>query len=488
MKRTSLIAALTLAMIAGAGAVSMPSQAAPVPTPSLNIIAAYSLVVPRSVSESGLVVRAVLPGGLGCPRMDVGVPAKSGVKQVKRPMQERKAATTTNNAFATLRVCEAKVPVRALTVSVAGRTVPAKMPRNIDSIAIFGDSGCRIKGSTIQACNDPAAWPLPRVVRSIVRDKTDIAIFLGDYFYREEACPQSANPLCGGSPGPLPGAPFTDSAWGWVADVLLPMGLLFQTRPLVALRGNHEECSRGGNGYYLMFDPSFGTAQNCAPSAAGVAPVVYSPTTAIDLSIAGGRSLRLVNVDSANGNDTAIDDTIAANQRLLFQQAATFAKGADEAWLMTHRPIAALVSTELLPVPPGEATPWSSVTQAYASYGLLGDFDLSLTSHIHLAQAIQVPGLPGELVLGNAGANLEVPTGYAIPPYGPLQTASGQSLIPPPLPPLPPIPTASSLETWVEFGYAVAKPTSDGWQIDLKDDEGVTFATCDAVDREIACK
>ena len=488
MKRTPVVAALVLAMVAGAGAVSLPSQAAPVPTPMLSAIAAYSLVVPRSVSESGLIVRAVLPAGLGCPRMEVEVPSKAGVKQVKRPMQERKAAATTSNAFSALRVCEAKVPVRAISVSVARRTVPAKMPRNIDSIAIFGDSGCRIKGSHIQACNDPAAWPLPRVVRNIVRDRTDIAIFLGDFFYREDPCPESANPLCGGSPAPLPGAPFTDSAWGWVVDVLLPMGLLFQTRPLVALRGNHEECSRAGNGYYLLFDPSFGTAQNCAPTVAGVAPVVYSPTTAIDLSIAGGRTLRLVNVDSANGNDTAIDDTIAADQRLLFEQAAEFAKGADEAWLLTHRPIAALVSTEILPVPPGEATPWSSVTQAYASYGLLGDFDLSVTSHIHLAQVIQVPGLPGELVLGNAGADLEVPTGYAIPQYGPLQNASGQSLVLPPLPPLPPIHTASYLHTWVEFGYAVATPTSAGWQVDLKDDEGATFATCGAVDRGITCE
>ena len=200
------------------------------------------------------------------------------------------------------------------------------------------------------------------------------------------------------------------------------------------------------------------------------------------LSIAGGRSLRLINVDSANGNDIAINDSIAALQRPLFEDARQMARGAQESWLLTHRPIAGLVSTELLPVPPGTATPWSSVTNTYASSGLLDRFDLMLSSHIHLAQAVTVPTLPPQVVLGNAGADPEPETGYAIPAYGPLTNGEGQPLVPG-----VEIPTATSLHTWVEFGYAMAKPTTSGWRLEMKDAGGRLFASCTAQERDLAC-
>ena len=446
-------------------------------------IAAYSLIAPRSQSPSGLIARVVLPAGVGCPELVADVATASGVKRVSRTMQRRTPAVTTLNAFDTLLVCEARVPRRATSVSVAGRSIPAAIPREIDTIALLGDSGCRIKGSEIQNCNDPDAWPFAKNALSVARERPDVTIFLGDFYYREEACPQSANEWCGGSPAPLPKAPFTDSAWGWVADVLVPMAPLLPAAPIVMVRGNHELCDRGGNGFFLMFDPAFGSAKNCAPSLDGVAPAVYSPTTAVDLSVKGGRVLRLVNVDSANGNDTGIDAAIAAQQRPLFEQAARLARSADESWLLTHRPIAGLVSTEKLPNPPGAATPWSSITQTYSSYGLLERFDVTLSSHIHLAQAVQVPGLPGEIVLGNAGTDLEPPTGYGIPPFGPLSDAFGQRLAAD----VAPLPTATYARSWVRFGYAIARPAERGWTVEMKDASGQRFARCGVVDRGVRC-
>ena len=446
-------------------------------------LAVYSLVAPTDVSPSGLIARVVLPAGVGCPSLDVTLPAKKGTKKVAKEMQERKAGATTLNAFGTLLVCEARMPSGAVTASIAGRTIPAAMPREIDSVAILGDSGCRLKGSTVQACNDSKAWPLAQISRSIVRDRPDVTVFLGDFFYREQACPTSDSTLCGGSPAPLAGVPFTDSAWGWVADVLTPMAPLLPATPLVVTRGNHELCSRGGNGFFLLFDPAFGTSARCAPTSAGEAPVVYSPTWAVDLAVKGGRTLRLVSVDSANGNDTVIDDTIAASQRPLFMRARSLASKADEAWLLTHRPLMSVVSTELLPVPPGEATTWSSVTQAYSSYGLLDPFSLALSSHVHLVQAAQIPGQPGQLVLGNGGTMLDPATGYAIPEYGPLSDASGEPLAPQ----TGTLPTASSLQTWVRFGYAVATPAASGWKLALKGTQGQAFATCRSRGAQLSC-
>lgn len=483
----ALVTALGLSGVGSAGQASAPAALA-TGTSSGPPIAAYSLVVANTQSTSGLIARAVLPGGLGCPRLDATVIGAKGQKRVSRPMQVRSTGQTTLNAFTPLRVCEARMPRGAVAASIAGQRIPASKPSDIDSIAVLGDSGCRLNATAVQACNDPTQWPLARISRRIAADRPDLVIYLGDFYYREGACPPTANSLCGGSPAPLNGAPFTDSAWGWVADVLVPMSPLLQSVPVVVVRGNHELCSRGGNGYFLLFDPAFGTAATCAPSADGVAPVVYSPTTAIDLSIEGNRTLRLVNVDSANGNDTAIDDTIPIYQRPLFQKAQRLAHRADEAWLMTHRPITALVSSEYLPVPPGEATTWTSVTQAYSSYGLLGDYDLMLSSHLHIAQAVQIPGMPGQIVLGNGGTMLDPTTGYAIPAFGPLSNASGETLVPaPPLPPYPAIPTATSLHTWVEFGYVMATPASSGWTFDMRDVGGQSFATCKVDAGEVAC-
>lgn len=479
-----LSVALALSVVAALGSASAQALPSPDVEPqSRGLVAAYSLVVPTSVSASGLIARAVLPGGVGCPGLRATVKTRTGTKQVRVAMTERRPGVTTLDAFSTLLVCEARMPQGAKQASIAGRTIPAAIPANVDRIALLGDSGCRLKGSEIQACNDPEEWPLALTARSVVRENPDLVIFLGDFFYREEACPSANAAMCGGSPAPLTNVPFTDSAWGWVADVFVPMAPILQGLPLYVIRGNHELCSRGGNGYFLFFDPSFGTSQACAPTAEGVAPVVYSPTTSVDLKVVGGRTLRLVNVDSSNGLDTGIDDTIAASLRPLFVEADRRAEAAEESWLLTHRPITGVISTQDLPDPPGAATTWSSVTNAFASSGLLGNFDLSLSSHIHVAQAIQVPGLPGEIVLGNAGTQLEPSTGYQIPAYGPLADGFGVPLTTA----VPQIPTASALTTWVRFGYAVATPAKSGWKFEMKDVEGTGFATCRVVKGDVAC-
>lgn len=470
-------AALALAVVLASVAAPSLAGAAPLTyrsTPSKGVLAAFSLVAPVSVAPSGLIARAVLPAGVGCPRLDAVVSTPRGSKTLRLAMRERRPGATTLNAFGALLVCEVVVPKSARSASIEGKRIPAAMPKVVDSVAVLGDSGCRIKGGTAQACNDPDAWPLARVSESVSRDRPDVVLYLGDYFYREAACPAGSVAECGGSPEPLPGAPFTDSAWGWVADVLVPMAPLFASAPLVSLRGNHELCSRGGNGFFLMLDPALGSADACTPSSTGQAPVVYSPTWAVDLPVAGNRTLRLVMVDSANGFDTGIDDTIAAAQRPLFSAARQLARGAPESWLLTHRPISAVVTSDFLPNPPGTATTWTSITNAYSSQGLLDRFDLTLSSHIHLAQAINVPTLPPELVLGNAGTDLDPPTGYSIPAYGPLTNGEGLPLAPDALS----IPTATSLNTWVRYGYALATPAKSGWTFEMKAADGARFATC----------
>ena len=181
--------------------------------------------------------------------------------------------------------------------------------------------------------------------------------------------------------------------------------------------------------------------------------------------------------------DDAIDDTIAASLRPLYVEADRQARGADEAWLLTHRPITAIVSSTYLPSPPGTATPWTSLTNTFASSELLGGYDLMLSSHLHLAQAVQIPGLPGEIILGNAGALLDAPTGYEIPEFGPLADANGVPLTTA----VPQIPTAKSITTWVRYGYALVTPAKSGWNFELKGVDGARFATCRAGSGDLVC-
>jgi len=475
-----LVGSLTIPSASHAGEASAPERQSVVRNP----IAVFSLVAPTTESASGLIARAVFAAGAGCPELSLEISTARGTQRMGKAMQRRSTGATTLNAFGSLLVCEAAIPRHAMTAKIAGRSIPASVSDSIERIALLGDSGCRIKDSVIQNCNDPNAWPFARNSLQVARERPDVTIFLGDFFYRESPCPESANSWCGGSPEPLVKAPFKDSAWGWVADVLVPMAPLLPAAPIVMIRGNHELCERGGNGFFLIFDPAFGTAKNCAPSSTGVIPTVYSPTTAVDLAIKGDRTLRLVNVDSANGDDSAVDAAIAVQQRPLFQRAERLARGSAEAWLLTHRPIAGLFSTEKLPNPPGLSTPWSSLTQTYASYGLLDPFALTVSSHIHLAQVNQIPGLPPEVILGNAGTELEPPTGYGVPQYGPLSDAAGQPLVPG----LQAISTATFSRTWVKFGYAMATPTKSGWRVQLKDDDGKGFATCQLARRQISCR
>lgn len=480
-----LAVATVLAVLAG-NHTAQAGDGPPRTTPeSVRIpLATYALVAPKTESASGLIARAVFAAGQRCPDLSATVVTRKGPRRVHKPMKPRVPAETTQGAFGSLLVCEVAMPLRATAATIAGRSLPAALPRDISRIALFGDTGCRIKGSNVQDCNDPKAWPLAQNALSIARERPDVTIFLGDFYYREEECPEWANSLCGGSPAPLVKAPFKDSAWGWIADVLVPMAPLLPAAPIVMVRGNHELCERGGNGFFLLFDPAFGTARACAPSADGEVPVVYSPTTAVDLSVKGKSTLRLVNVDSANGDDAAVNFEIAAQQRLLFERAQRLARGADEAWLLTHRPVAGHFSSTLLPDPPSQALPWGSLTQAYASYGLLNPYGLMLSSHIHLAQVNSIPGLPPEVILGNGGTKLEPPTGYDIPPFGPLADAAGQSLVPG----LAPLPTATMSRTWPRFGYAMAHPTSRGWRIDLKSEAGKRFANCQISGSRVVCR
>src|SRR5471032_3508044 len=85
-------------------------------------------------------------------------------------------------------VCAAAVPAGVAGANIAGTALPLPVAQP-QRILVLGDTGCRIKGAALQACNDPAKWPFPQVAAAAARLKPDLVIHLGDYLYRESPCP-----------------------------------------------------------------------------------------------------------------------------------------------------------------------------------------------------------------------------------------------------------------------------------------------------------
>lgn len=441
-----------------------------------QLIAAYTLVAPPSVAKSQLVSRAIISGG-PCPTLSV---KKSSGKVKSMAMSVRPRPTNTGPYFSNVIVCTHTMPSNATTATVAGRKVPASLPDQLRRMALFADTGCRIseyKGKyEVQNCNQPndptRGWPLNPIAKAIAADKPDVILNPGDYFYREADCPTAkftwAQAACGGSP-PVPTSafPFTDSADGWRADVFTPMAPLFPVAPIAMLRGNHEACFRAGNGFFYFLDPRPGTSNTCAPVSVGgtLKPPAdaTTPTWSASLDLIKGRTLKIAMVDSAYGSDSAITPW-AAVQRASYLSAANQTKPAkkQESWLLTHRPVF------------GHNSSWLSQDQTAASKGLLGNYNLILSSHIHVTQGIQIPGLPPSLVMGNGGTQLDKNPGKIATPL-----TSGATTYP--------MPTTDW--TAAEWGYAVAKAGKKGkhWKITHKSTSGSPFAHCVLKNRSMTC-
>lgn len=468
MRRIAAVAVLLAAC-------SNAQPAAPQNEPTAPTVYAYSLVAPLKASPSGLVARAVLPRDSQCPQLEV-----QGADSVQ--MQRRTPAATTKGFFDDVVVCSAPIPPGATSAAVAGHAIPAAMPSEVRTLAAFADTGCLIN-KVVQDCRKD--WPLRPLAEQIAKAQPDLIVDVGDYFYRERACPSDAQDKCGGSPAPPAGVPFLDSAAGWLADYFEPASPMFGTAPLLAVRGNHELCEEAGNGYFLFMDYRSGSEDVCAPRPNSQAPVVQTKPWRIDLPVITGRDLRLVVVDSANGWDYGISPW-AGRQRGLYQRAATMAKNPGGlSWLVTHQPPLAITTTKYDPGNVRDWTNWVAVDQTVASRGLLKRYGAIVSGHLHLSQVVKIPGLPPQFVFGGGGTFLDPPDGYETPKYGPLANSKGEPMVPG----FKPYPRDQY--RWIEvqhaFGLARPNPAEGAWDVEYIKPDGSTLATCTVRDEVPAC-
>ncbi|MDB5070778.1 MAG: ser/threonine protein phosphatase [Candidatus Eremiobacteraeota bacterium] len=354
------------------------------------------------------------------------------------PMRQRAAASSGFDDV----VCDAPLPAGATNVVVDGTRLPSP-PRAPRTIVVFGDTGCRMLDDEQQNCGDIADWPFPKIAQTIAAAHPDLLVHVGDYYYRENNCPASMTKCLNR---------WGDTSMSWNADWFSPGKPVFASAPLVLIRGNHEDCERGGPAWFRYLDGGAAVT----PCIAGA--VDGSPPWAVSFD-----GLRIVVADSAaDPSDTKPDPARIAFYQTSFRRAQQLAAGpGGDAWFVTHRP------------------PFSNTNQTQALLALgwhFAPFDAVLAGHVHDFEAINVAGYPPLIVNGESGDDLDNAGSTAT--YIAMQRNNGN-----PVYSLgSPAPFGSK-----QYGFAVYTRSVSGWTISLRDADGIERRACMLTKGTVSC-
>jgi hypothetical protein len=345
-------------------------------------------------------------------------------------------------------VCGAPIKAGA-HASINGLPLPAPAvsPRRI---LVLGDTGCRIKGNTLQACNDSGQWPFPQLAAAAAKLKPDLIVHVGDYLYRESACPPG-NKGCEGSP-------WGDNWTTWQADFFSPAAPLLAAAPMVLTRGNHEDCTRAGPGWQLLMGP--GAPSPCA---------IHVPLYTVNLG-----ALTLGVLDDAVSDETALDKDMAGTYAA---EINSLAQAPGPVWFVHHRPTWAAISGPL-DIPVGGNLTLIEAAKNNAAQGapmLPDNVELQLSGHIHTFEAINYDKpVPPQIVAGNGGDNLDITPrnlrGAIFQGHSGVGVADGLSV--------------------GGFGFLLMTRAAGGWTVDLYDSDGKPTRQCrfrDAPKGRVSC-
>jgi hypothetical protein len=391
-------------------------------------------------------------------------PATVPLRPTQSPPEESKPS-----AFPVL-VCEGLLGARTIRAAVGGHVLPV-VKAEPQRIVVIGDTGCRLKRSDkFQACNDRDAWPFEEVALAAAALHPDLVVHVGDYHYRENACP-AGNAGCAGSP------------WGygwdtWNADFFTPARKLLQAAPWIFVRGNHESCDRAGQGWWRFLDPRpLAPGSDCndpANDPAGDFSEPYAVPIAVDSQLLVFDSSR-VGVEPLSADDSMYR-TYAA------QLGSAFALANRRPGLhnlfVNHHPILGFAPDprqQPTGVYPGNGSLQSVLRPINGASLFPRSVDAVIAGHVHLFEMVSyATPQPTQLVSGNGGAWADVPLPRPLPSGA--TPAAGA--------------TIQSIVSTNRPGFLLLErngPTGATWRIEARDRRGDPLTTCAFADRKMRC-
>ncbi|ACT69753.1 Ser/Thr protein phosphatase family protein [Neorickettsia risticii str. Illinois] len=214
----------------------------------------------------------------------------------------------------------------------------------VTKIAVIGDTGCRNNHFfSPQDCKKE--WFFKEIIDAVLEHIPEMVIHVGDYVYKEGNRPNT---------------------WvTWKEDFFLPAAdLLHSNTPLLLVRGNHEHCSTGGEGWAYFLS----SAKKCLD--------YESPYTV-----------------SLNGFDIVVTDSSTAVK--LYEDVAHVndVNNGKRTWIVTHRP---LVFKNKESVYAGDTAIFKDLKK---------EIELIMSGHVHVAQFLRLDGHV-QFISGNSGALL----------------------------------------------------------------------------------
>ncbi|WP_181373107.1 metallophosphoesterase [Massilia glaciei] len=425
------------------------------------------------LGEQGAATARVIGALASCPQISIdGLPramatrARAATIAAQRPVAEPRDAKPA--AFPVL-TCEAALPAGTRSAAVLGRALPVPASR-LRRIVVIGDTGCRMvrRDNQFQACNDPAAFPFAAIAAAAAAWEPELVVHVGDYHYREQACP-AGNAGCAGSP------------WGygwdtWRDDFFGPARALLGAAPWVMARGNHESCKRAGQGYWRFLDPRPLLPRRDCNAPADDALGDYSDAYAVPL----GGDAQLIVFDTANTHWRGFDrrDVRMRKYGATYRQVEALTHGAAHNIGVNHHPILSLANFGTAAAPRLSGGDQGLIDAFGAvSPGLLPPkMSAILSGHIHQWEQISFSsGHPSQFVSGISGS------------------AQGGAPLPSPLPPdASPAPGArtENVSSWVNgFGYmTMERDGADSWDVRVWDRDGKLRNTCSLKGKKSLCE